>query len=588
MAFSNYPCYNKFKKSCMDCPSCPTGPIGPIGPIGPAGGPTGPTGEPGPTGPSQWVTDTIIGPTGPGYTGIGYTGDVIVRGNLYVEGGIDPTYLAFTPQGSDPLPSGLDGIWIETGGSLRVQKTRLDDFSGATAGYIEINPITNPQITLSDGGLPEINVVTLNNNQILLNDLSPGVGDEYFTQITPQEILVKQNTTILPDPIFTKIMKNSIEVNGGDQNINRTLIQPQLITVNQSNVLYSTLSPSAVSFTDTTSGSLGSSLTAAFLQYNDTSTFIIKDPNSYSTLALFADSSAPGTNAATLSSETLTFNYGSSANFQSGSSFNVDVNNNISLNIQGGSLDIGSIGNSYNGTKIALSDANRLIELGNVNGLQNGTKISVDDSASSINLASTGFTTMGDYNSAGNNTAIVIDDPNGQIDINANAGSVNLVSSNVISLNAQPSGDITIFTAGDIRIGNIAGAGNQNEFAINATKMTTKTTNGFQFTDSTVQYASSYRTTGTTLNTTSTYAQTFNGTTLTATLPIVNGINVGTQYLITNTNADNLIVASSSSQLIYSSSGSASATTRTLATGHSQIFTAIMTTSASNFGWSMV
>jgi hypothetical protein len=95
---------------------------------------------------------------------------------------------------------------------------------------------------LSDGGLPEINVVTLNNNQILLN---------------------------------------------------------------QTNDLNSSLSPSAVSFTDTTSGSLGSSLTAAFLQYNDTSTFTIKDPNNYSTLALFADSSALGTNTATLSSETL-------------------------------------------------------------------------------------------------------------------------------------------------------------------------------------------------------------------------------------------------------------------------------------------
>jgi hypothetical protein len=169
MAFSNYPCYNKFKKSCMDCPSCPTGPPGPIGPIG-IQGTTGPTGPTGPTGLSQWFTDTISG-----YTGIGYTGDVIVRGNLYVEGGIDPTYLALTQQGSDPLPSGLDGIWIETGGSLRVQKTRLDDFSGAIAGYIDINPITNPQITLSDGGLTEINVVTLNNNTIMLNDYS-GTG----------------------------------------------------------------------------------------------------------------------------------------------------------------------------------------------------------------------------------------------------------------------------------------------------------------------------------------------------------------------------------------------------------------------------
>ena len=368
MAFSNYPCYNKFKKSCMDCPSCPTGPIGPIGPIGIQGttGPTGATGTTGPTGatgatgatgingidgsnsgrwnwvsgigippdysftengsgiisninqisidylainnvdytvwlqgldtlintngqivylqitqitdnsiigiwqintinnngaysqitllnpalvangtisssctiswvangPSQWFTDTIIGPTGTGYTGIGYTGDVIVRGNLYVEGGIDPTYLALTPQGSDPLPSGLDGIWIETGGSLRVQKTRLDDFSGLTSGYVDINPITNPQITLSDGVTPtEINVVTLNNNEILLNDFSgTGTTTSFTTNTLSQtttgpttisatwsDIINKTNGTPTLDEVLTagNTSDNSIILNNG-------------------------------------------------------------------------------------------------------------------------------------------------------------------------------------------------------------------------------------------------------------------------------------------------------------------------------------------------------------------------------------
>jgi hypothetical protein len=175
-------------KRCCDLrglgPQGPTGSTGAQGPIGPYGqtGPTGPggaasnTGATGPTGPSQWISSAYTGPTGPGYTGIGYTGDVLVFGNLYVEGGIDPTYLAFTPQSSNPLPSGLEGIWIETGGSFRVQKTRLDDFSGSIPGYVDINPITNPQITLSDGITPtEINVVTLNNNAILLNDFS-GTG----------------------------------------------------------------------------------------------------------------------------------------------------------------------------------------------------------------------------------------------------------------------------------------------------------------------------------------------------------------------------------------------------------------------------
>jgi hypothetical protein len=44
---------------------------------------------------------------------------------------------------------------------------RMDDFSGLTSGYIDINPTTNPQITLSDGLQPtELNLLTLNNNEI--------------------------------------------------------------------------------------------------------------------------------------------------------------------------------------------------------------------------------------------------------------------------------------------------------------------------------------------------------------------------------------------------------------------------------------
>jgi hypothetical protein len=170
------------------------GPTGTTGPTGPLGGPTGsqgPTGEQGDTGPqgltgpSQWLNTAYTGPTGPGYTGIGYTGDAMVFGNLYVSGGIDPIYLALTPQSSNPLTPGLEGIWIENGGSFRVQKMRVDDFSGTTPGYVDINPISNPQITLSDGITPtEINVVTLNNNEISFNDSSGTGTTTSFTTTT--------------------------------------------------------------------------------------------------------------------------------------------------------------------------------------------------------------------------------------------------------------------------------------------------------------------------------------------------------------------------------------------------------------------
>lgn len=104
------------------------------------------------------------------------------------------------------------------------------------------------------------------------------------------------------------------------------------------------------------------------------------------------------------------------------------------------------------------------------------------------------------------------------------------------------------------------------------------------------KYASTYNNAASQiLLSTSSYSQTFNNTGLTATLPEVDGTNVGIQFLITNTNASSaLSVSSSSSQDIYSSTGVPSNTTRNLAVGHSHIFTAIYTTGSGTYGWSMV
>ena len=101
-----------------------TGATGSTGPQGATGeqGPQGSTGEQGPqgvTGASPFFnTSLIYGPTG--YTGVGYTGDVMIFGGLYVSGGIDPTFLALDPQVSNPIPTGLTGIWVNsTNGNLQ-------------------------------------------------------------------------------------------------------------------------------------------------------------------------------------------------------------------------------------------------------------------------------------------------------------------------------------------------------------------------------------------------------------------------------------------------------------------------------------
>jgi hypothetical protein len=154
-----------------------------------ATGATGATGAQGATGASSpwFYTNAIGGTANVGYTGTGYTGDVLIFGNLLVTGGIDPTYLALTPQTSSfTLPTGLDGIWVENGGSLRTKKMYLDN---PTIGVASINfdPTNTTQIYLSDGltggyrnsvtydGITITDVVatkinTITKNQIYLTD----------------------------------------------------------------------------------------------------------------------------------------------------------------------------------------------------------------------------------------------------------------------------------------------------------------------------------------------------------------------------------------------------------------------------------
>jgi hypothetical protein len=104
-----------------------------------------------------------------------------------------------------------------------------------------------------------------------------------------------------------------------------------------------------------------------------------------------------------------------------------------------------------------------------------------------------------------------------------------------------------------------------------------------------IQYPATFNNASASISTTSNAVQTFNGSGLTATLFTVSATNVGTQFTITNTNATNLTVTTTGgAQSIYSTIAPASATSRTLAQGNSHIFTAILTTGASTFGWSMV
>lgn len=130
--------------------------------------------------------------------------------------------------------------------------------------------------------------------------------------------------------------------------------------------------------------------------------------------------------------------------------------------------------------------------------------------------------------------------------------------------------------------------GNSEVFRYNNTGIS-MTSSGTNLNSRGIKYPCSYNATSATLDANDNAVQTFNGSGLTATLVLVTASNVGIQFVITNTSGGNMSVTTSGgAQLIYSSSGAASAATRTLATGHSQIFTAIQTTGATTYGWSMV
>ena len=182
------------------------GPIGPFGNQGSTGvrgfqgatgaccrGPTGfqgAIGSQGATGPSQWTSMNVIGLSGIGYTGIGVTGqDVLIYGNLLVSGGIDPTYLALTPQSTGPQGL-INPLWLDSvnGNALRLNNIYLD--SDNNNNYISLKPDNNTsQLTLSDGSTKNIGInydsITLNNGNLIFSTINLDNSDNL--QITSTE-----------------------------------------------------------------------------------------------------------------------------------------------------------------------------------------------------------------------------------------------------------------------------------------------------------------------------------------------------------------------------------------------------------------
>ena len=313
------------------------------------------------------------------------------------------------------------------------------------------------------------------------------------------------------------------------------------------------------------------------------------------------------TETITLDSRTKTTQIGDINNLVSGTRVVVDASNevvltqayNLQMDCKTGSASIGDLNGSGNEINITIDDANTnisldsrggLTQLGDVKGSTNGTKMIVDDLNSNISLDATnsinvvttssinldsqgGLTQLGDINSSNNSTKIIVDDANTSITLN---------TTGIINLNSK---------GGTTTIGDINSSNNDTQIILNDfdSKIRFQAGNPVELNSAgTIRLSTEYKTSGGAIsNNGQETAITYNGSTLTGTLPTVDINNVGVQFLITNVNATNLTINTSSGQLIFSSTGAASAASRSLNTGHSHIFTAIPLAS-NTFGWSMV
>jgi hypothetical protein len=173
-------------------------------------GATGVTGTQGATGPSQWTGMTGIGPQGFGYSGIGYTGDVLVYGNMLVTGSIDPVRLI--------VNDSTKFVDIDTTTS-KPQITLNDSISSSTTQLVP------DSITMSNvlGGAGAFNSQILITNPPAISQVKADFADNTFT--TSTEINAQSAATeylaSVADTGTTLTTKRFLTANGSVQNTDR-------------------------------------------------------------------------------------------------------------------------------------------------------------------------------------------------------------------------------------------------------------------------------------------------------------------------------------------------------------------------------
>jgi hypothetical protein len=169
-------------------PTGAQGPIGFTGRDGSPGGAQGATGAVGATGSSSpWIPmNGVEGSTG-GYTGIGITGqDVLIYGNLLVTGGIDPTYLALTPQPSGPQGF-VNPLWLDNSGNLRSASFNFSEQLILPNTFPSLNPtFSSSTLTCNfnskSTGIFSFNLIGGDMTDISFNN--PVIGGQYVIYVT--------------------------------------------------------------------------------------------------------------------------------------------------------------------------------------------------------------------------------------------------------------------------------------------------------------------------------------------------------------------------------------------------------------------
>ena len=116
----------------------------------------------------------------------------VFTGDIEVTGVVDPTGIQFTPQSSNPLGAGQQGLWVDNSGNLQQQgvssATNITEVINSVIAGTAQTTITNTYSNLSGSDIPQFSPVYMSGSGLI--DLADGTNSGKFQVIgvTTQDI----------------------------------------------------------------------------------------------------------------------------------------------------------------------------------------------------------------------------------------------------------------------------------------------------------------------------------------------------------------------------------------------------------------